>query len=86
MTELVINLNELNLWELFEIRQQQTRDRVKRAVRLAISFEINMYSPVRKDKPAIACKAIQHETQSLVSFYIAGSLEKLIEHGSDTIF
>ena len=45
-----------------------------------------MYAPVRKDKPAIACKAVKHETESLVSFHIAGTLEKLIKHGSDTIF
>ena len=85
MAELVINLNKLNLWELFEIRQQRTRDRVKRAVRLAIPCEINVHSPICKDQPAIACKAVEYETESLVSFHIARPFEELIEYRSDAL-
>ena len=86
MAELVINLDELNLWELFEIRQQQTRDCVKRAVRLAIPCKVNVHSPVCKDQPAIACKAVEYKAKSLVSFHIARTFEELIEYRSDMLF
>jgi hypothetical protein len=86
MTELIINLDELNLRELFEIRHQRTRDGVKRSVRLAVPTEIDMHSPIRKHKPAIACKAVKYEAESLVSFHIAGTLEELIEDSSNALF
>ena len=86
MAELVINLDELDLWELFEIRHQRARDGVKRPIRLAIPAEINMHPPIRKDKLAIACKTIKYETESLVSFHIARALEELIEDSSNALF
>lgn len=86
MTELIINLDELNLWKLFEIRHQRTRDRVKRSIRLAIPAEINMHPPIRKDKPAIACKPIKHKAESPVPFHITGTLEELIEDSSNALF
>ena len=85
MAELVINLDELNLWELFEIRQQWTRDRVKRPVRLAIPCEINVHSPICKDQPAVARKAVKYETESPVSFHITRTFEELIEYRSDAL-
>ena len=86
MAKLVINLDELNLRELFEIRHQRTRDRVERPIRLAVTSQINVHPPIGKDKPAIACKAVEYETQSLISFHIAGTLEELIEDSRDALF
>jgi hypothetical protein len=86
MAELIINLDELNLWELFEIRHQRTRDGIKRPIRLAIPAEINMHPPIRKDKPAIACKAVKYKAESLVPFHITGTLEELIEDSSNALF
>jgi len=86
MAELVINLDELNLRELFDIRHQRTRDGVKCAIRLAIPREVNVYSSVRKGKSAIACKAVEYETQSFISFHVAGTFEELIEDSSDALF
>jgi len=86
MAELVINLDELNLRELFDIRHQRTRDGVKCAIRLAIPREVNVQSSVRKDKSAIACKAVEYETKSLISFHVAGTLEELVDYRSDAIF
>ena len=86
MAELVINLDELNLRELFEIRHQRTCDGVKSAIRLTIPFKINVDTAIRKDKSTIAGKAVKYECESLVSLHIAGAPEKLIEHRSDTIF
>lgn len=86
MSELVINLDELDLRELFEIRHQRTRDGVKRPIRLTIPFQINMYSPICKDKPAVACKAIEYESKSFVPFHITGTLEELIKNRSNPSF
>lgn len=45
-----------------------------------------MHPPIGKDKPAIACKAVEYETQSLISFHVAGTFEELIEDSSDALF
>ena len=86
MVELVINLDELNLRELFEICHQWARDGVKRSIRLAIPCEINVRASIREDKPAIACKPVENKSKSLIPFHIAGALEELIEYGSDALF
>jgi|GEM_PF-3251477 len=86
MTKLIINLDELNLGELFEIRHQRTRNGVKRPVRLAVPAEIDMHPPISKDKPAIACKTIKYQAESLVSFHITGTFEELIEDSSHALF
>ena len=86
MSELVINLDELNLRELFEIRHQRTCDGVKRPIRLTIPCQINMHASIRKDKPAVACKAIEYQSESLVPFHIARTFEELIQHRSNSIF
>jgi len=86
MAELIINLDELNLRELFEICHQRTRDGVKRPIRLAIPCEINVRASIRKDKPGIASKAVENKSKSSVPFHIAGTLEELIEYGSDALF
>jgi hypothetical protein len=45
-----------------------------------------VHPPIGKDKPAIACKAVEYETQSLISFHVAGTFEELIEDSSDALF
>jgi hypothetical protein len=85
MAELIINLDELDLRELFEICHQRTRDGVKRSIRLAIPCEINIRASIRKDKPAIASKAVENKSKSPVPFHIAGTLEELIEYRSDAL-
>jgi hypothetical protein len=52
---------------------------------LAIPGEINVHSPIRKDKPAIASKAVENKSKSPVPFHIAGTLEELIEYRSDAL-
>lgn len=86
MAELIINLDELNLRELFDVRHKRTCDVIKRAIRLTIPCKINMHASIRKDKSAVACKAVEYETESLVSFNVTGALEELIEHRSYAIF
>jgi hypothetical protein len=45
-----------------------------------------VHPPIGKDKPAIACKAVEYETQSLISFHVAGTFEELIEDSSHALF
>ena len=86
MAELVINFDELNLRELFEVQNQRLCNGVQRAIRLTISKQIHMYTSICKDQPAIACKTVEDLSQSLVPFHIAGTLEKFIEHSCDAFF
>ena len=86
MTELVIKLNKLDLWELFESNHQRIRDRIQRPIRLAVPGEIDMYPTIGKDHFAIACKAVEYDSQSPVPFHITGTLEELIERSGDPIF
>jgi len=86
MAELIVNLDELDLRELFEICHQRARDCVERSIRLAIPCEINIRASIPKDKPVIASKAIKDKTEPLVSFHNAGTLEELIEDRSNALF
>ena len=58
MTKLIIDLDELNLRELFEVRHQWLSNRVERSVRLAIPCKINMHTTVSKDNIAVTCETI----------------------------
>jgi len=55
---LVVNLDELNLRELLEVLYQRLGNGVKRAVRLAITNEVNMRNTIGKGKLAITCKPV----------------------------
>jgi len=86
MPELVVNLDELELGELFDIRHQETSDIIKGAIGLAIPCQIYIDSSIGKDKPLIPCKAIQDRCESLVTFHITGTFEEFIQHSRHTIF
>ena len=78
MTQLVIDLDKLNFRELFEVCHQRIRNRIKRPIRLTIPGQINMHASIRKNKPAVACKAIEYESKSLVPLHIAWTFEELV--------
>ena len=81
----IIDLDELNFGELFEVEHQRERNSVERAVRLATAHEINMRNTIGKDKFAIAVETIEHKRESLVAFDIARSFEVFIEDSTDQI-
>ena len=86
MTKLIVDLNKLDLRELFDICHEQSGNVIKRPIRLTIPCQIHIYAAICKHKPAIACKTVEYETQSLIPLNIAGTLEEFIEHGSHTVF
>ena len=85
MAELIIDLDEFDLRELFEIRHQRTGNRVKRPIRLAFPCEINIHAAVHKLKFAVARKAIVDHGKPLIPFHITRTFEEFIEHRIDNI-
>lgn len=83
---MIVDLDELNIRELFEAQHQWTRDVVKRPIRLATACKIEISAAIRKCNPAIACKTVIDHRQSLVAFHITRSLEEFIEHCIDDLF
>ena len=83
---MIIDLDKLNLRELFEVRHQRTSDCVQCTIRLTIAHKINMHATVRKDNVAIACKAVEYRCKPLISFNATRTLEELIEHRIDNVF
>jgi len=74
----IIDLDELNLRELFEILSERLRDGIKCTVRLAIACEIHLGNTICNDKFAVTRKTIQHKPQPLIPFYIARAFEEFI--------
>ena len=86
MPKLVINLDKLDVRELFEAQHQWTRDIVKCAIRLATTSQIDMNTAIRNLNSAIACKTVADHRKTLVTFHAARSLEEFIEHCIDNVF
>jgi len=80
---LVIYLYELNIRELFEIQSQRARNRVKGAVRLTGTFQINVRNAVSKFKFAVACKAVQDQSKVLVALHITGAFKEFVQDGTN---
>ena len=82
---MIVNLDELNFRELFEIRHDRLRDGVQRPIRLATAREIDMYNAICVFEFAITRKAIEHKREPLIAFHIAGTFEVFIQHRADQI-
>lgn len=80
MTSLIVNLDELKLAELFQVGHQRLRDRIERAVRLAVPCQIDMHPTIRKNHVLIAGKAVVDHGKPLIALHIAWTLEELIQH------
>jgi hypothetical protein len=82
---LIVDLDELNIGELFEVRHERARDGVERTVGLTIASEVNVRDAIRVFEAAVACKAVQHEGKPPVAFHIAGTFEKFVQHRADEV-
>lgn len=82
---MIVDLDELNLRQFLEACHQWARNIVERAIRLASSGQVDIHPAIRNFNLAVASEAVCDEGQPLVSFYAGGSLEKLIQHGTDKI-
>ena len=56
----IVNLDELNFRELFEIFHERARDGIKRAIRLTIAHKIDMRDTIGKHKFAVTVETVQH--------------------------
>ena len=81
----IINFDELNFGELFEIEHQGERNGIERAIRLTTTGKIHMCNTISKCKFGVTSKTVGHERQPLVTFDITGTFEVFIEHGADQI-
>lgn len=82
---MIVNLDELNFRELFEVRHDRLRDSVQRPVRLATACKINMYNAICIFEFAVTGKAIEHKREPLIAFHIARTFEEFIQHRADKI-
>ena len=81
----IVDLDELNFRELFEIFHERARDGIERAIRLTIAHKIDMRDAIGKYKFTVAIETVQHEGESLVTLDVARTLEIFIEHPADQI-
>lgn len=82
---MIVDLDELDLGELFEVRHQRTRDRIQRAVRHAVSRQVNIGATVREHHSAIACETVTDHRQPLIALHVTGPFEEFIEHRIDDV-
>jgi len=85
LAELIVDLDESHLRELFEIDHQRTRDGIKRTIRLATASQINVHAIVHELHFAVARKTVVDHCKPLVSFHVTGTFEEFIEHGIDHV-
>ena len=81
----IVDLDELNFRELFEIFHERARDGIKRAIRLTIPHKIDMRDTIGKHKFAVTVETVQHQGESLVTFDIARAFEIFIERCANEI-
>ena len=79
---LVIDFDKLYFRELFEIFGQRACNVVERTIGLTFANQIHVRNAICKSKFAITGETVEDERESLIAFYIAGTLEKFIEHGA----
>jgi len=82
---LIVDLDELDLGELLEIRHKRARDRVERPIGLAAPGKINVYDAIRKGDFVITREAIKHKAKPLVALDVTGTFEIFIEHRADEV-
>jgi hypothetical protein len=82
---LVVNLDELNFGELFEVKRQRARNGVKCSVRLAGTCEVYVRDTIGKFKPVIAREAIENERKILIALHVTGTFEKFVQDSANKV-
>ena len=75
---LIVDLDELDLGELFEVLDKRLGNGIERAVRLTTAGEVDVCNTIGKGKFAVTSKAIKHKCETFVAFDIAGTFEEFI--------
>jgi len=81
----IVNLDKLNIGELFEVRHERARNGVQRPIGLATTCQIDMCDTIGRHKPAVARESIEHQCKTLVPFNIARSFEEFIQDGTQHV-
>lgn len=82
---MIVNLDVLNIGELFEVLHDRAGDGVERAVGLAGTGEVNVRHAISIFDLAVAVETVEHEGESLFALDPDRTLEIFIEHGADDI-
>ena len=82
---MIVDLDVLNIRELFEVLHERARNGVQRAVGLAGPGEVDVRHPIGVLDLAVAGESIEHEGKSLVALDTNRSCEEFIEHGTDDV-
>jgi len=82
---LIVDLDVLNIGELFKVLHDRARDGVERSVGLTRACEIDMCHAIGIFNLAIAGEAVQYKSEPLIPFHANRSLEVFIEHGTNDI-
>lgn len=83
--KLVIDLDELDLWEFFKACHQRACDVIERAVRLAATRQVNIHPTILELDFSVACKTVVDHGETPVPFHVTGTLEELVEDRIDDI-
>ncbi len=81
----IIDLHELHFRELFEVLHERARNGIERAVRLTTASQVDMRHAIGKCQFAVTGETVEHESEALIAFDIAGTFEIFIEHRTDQI-
>lgn len=76
---LIVDLDKLNIRELFEVDGQRARDGIERAVRLAVPGEVDVRDAVGIFESAVAGEAVEDEREPGVAFHVAGTFEEFVQ-------
>jgi len=81
----IVDLDKLNLRELFQILQEWLCNGVQRPVRLTLPGQIHMGNTICNDQFAITCETVAHQPKSLIPFNIPRTLEEFIQNRAHQI-
>jgi hypothetical protein len=81
----IVDLDKLNLRELFQILQEGLCNGVQRPVRLTLSDQIHVRNTICNDQFAVPCETVAHQPKSLIPLNIPRTLEEFIQNRTHQI-
>lgn len=82
---MIIDLDELNIGELFEVEDQRACDVVERAIGLTVAREVDVRNTISIFEFAVTSEAIEDEGDAFIALDTAGTFEKFVEDAADQV-
>ena len=82
---MIVDLDVLNIGELFEVRCERTRNGVQRAIGLAGAAEIDVRNAVGVFEFTVAGETIEHQGKSLIALDAHGTSEVFIKDRTNDV-